>query len=125
MAFTHTLAWSYATSGDAVNSQLAATAESETRMDVAVPASSTDLLVAYTLDFSQCKGFFLLADAAMTVETNSSSAPDQTFTLAANVPVAWVDGDGTCPVTDDITAIYVTSAAGGTLKIRSLVDPTV
>lgn len=121
----HTLSWSYTTPGGQVATQLAVTAEAEHNLDVTIAALASDALVAYALDYSQCKGFFMVADAAMTVETNSSSAADQTFTLAANVPVAWANGAGTCPVTTDITALYVTSTAGGTLKIRTLIDPTV
>lgn len=94
-------------------------------MDVVVPALSTDYLVAYELDYSQCKGVFILADAAMTIETNSGSAPAQTISLTSGVPVAWMYGAGTCPITADITALYVTSTAGGNLTIRTLVDATV
>lgn len=122
MAFTHTLAWSCATSGDAVNSQLAATAQSETRMDVDIPADTAGLGLTCPLDISRCKGFFMVADAAMSVAFDSETPIE--FLLAANAPIAWVDGAGSCPISSDVIAIYVTSAAGGTIKIRSLVDPT-
>lgn len=122
---THRLRWEYATPGLSNVTELTASDEGENNRDVVVPANSTDLLVAYTLDYSQCKGFFLLADANMTIETNSSSAPAQTITLTANVPVAWMTGAGVCPITADVTALYVTSVAGGNLTIRSLIDATV
>lgn len=122
---THTLSYSYSTGGSAAVTAVSATAEEETNLDLTVPASSTNMLTAYVLDVSQCKGFFMVADADMTVKTNSSGSPAQTFTLTAGTPIAWIYGSGTCPVTSDVTALYITSAAGGLLTIRSLIDPTV
>ncbi len=123
--FTHTLNWQYTASGNTESQNLTVQADGEDNRDITVAALAADYLVAYVLDYSQCKGVFILADADMTLETNSSSAPDQTISLTANVPVAWVYGAGTCPITADITSLYVTSTAGGTLKIRTLVDSTV
>ena len=93
-----------------------------------VPDSSTDLAIAFTLDISQMKTFYIWSDVAMTVETNSGSAPDDTFTLVANVAQYWSAGTGeTNPITADVTAnVYATNASGsaGTLHIRALQDPT-
>jgi uncharacterized protein (UPF0276 family) len=93
-------------------------------MDVAFTAP-TDQEVAFVLDVSQCKGFYMQSDVALTVETNSSSAPAQTFSLSAGVPLDWIFGDGNCPVTIDVTKLFITSVSNGTLKLRALVDPTV
>ena len=125
MAISHQLTWSYTAPGLSSNATVTASSESEQNLDVVIAALASDFLVAFTLDYSQCKGFFLLADAAMTIETNDGGSPAQTFTLAAGVPTAWIDGAGTCPVTTDITALYITSTAGGNLTIRSLSDATV
>lgn len=124
--FTHTLNWQYTASGNTESQNITVTADGEDNRDITVAALATDYLVAYALDYSQCKGLFILADADMTLEINSSSAPDQTISLTANVPVAWVYGGfGSCPITAVTTSLYVTSTAGGTLKIRTLVDSTV
>lgn len=102
----------------------------EVNLDETIPPSSTNLTIALTLDVSAVKSVYLLADAAMTVKTNSTSAPDKTITLAANEPVEWVTGDNTavgdaCPWgAVDVTVIYVTSSAGGQLVACNLVDPT-
>lgn len=125
MALTHSLTWNYNASGLNTGASLTATSEQEINMDVVIPALSTDYLIAYALDYSQCKGLFIIGSAAMTIETNSSSAPAQTISLAAGVPVAWMYGSGTCPITADVTSLYITSTAGGTLTIRTLVDATV
>lgn len=62
------------------------------------------------------------------VETNSSSAPDDTITLTHGSPLIWnteiEDTLGTaCPITVDITTgIFVTNAAAGDLTIYILFD---
>lgn len=125
MAITHTLNWTYTAGGASQSASLSASSEAEVNLDVVIPESSTDKLVAYVLDYSQCKGLYIEADAAMTIETNSGSAPGQTIELVAGVPTVWIYGGGTCPITVDVTALYVTSVAGGNLTIRTLVDATV
>jgi hypothetical protein len=91
-----------------------------------IPPSSTDLPLAWVCDVSQISAIEFLASAAMTVETNSGSSPGNTITLVANKPVFWFVGCGwACPLTVDVTALYITSTAGGTFSIRALVDPTV
>lgn len=94
----------------------------------AIPDSSTNLQVAYTLGFSACKFFKIVADQVLTVKTNSSSVPDATLVLVANEPYIWADGMlGAFLIADDITTLYVTNASGSaaTLVIQSLEDPTV
>lgn len=124
MSFTHTLAWAYNTPGDQASGSLSVTAESESKVDVAFTAP-TDQEVSFTLPVNQCKGFFMISDVAgLTVETNSSSAPDQTFFLSAGVPVDWIYGDGTSPVTVTVTKLYLTCPSNGTFKVRALIDAT-
>jgi hypothetical protein len=69
-----------------------------------------------------------VSDQAVTVKTNSSGSPTNTFVLAAGVPLqffvtadpAWRDSNGT--IVADITALYVTNAGGtaANFQIRSL-----
>lgn len=124
MSFTHTLAWSYTSVGDQISSNVSVSAELETKLDAAFTAANDQELV-FTLDYSQCKGFFMVSDQDCSVETNSSSAAAQTFTMLADIPLAWTYGDGACPVTTDITKLFVSSAVAGTLKVRALVDGTI
>lgn len=125
MAIIHSLSWSYTASGNVTSASLSTSSESEQNLDLIIPASSTDYAVEYAVDVSQCKAVFLVADADMTLETNSGGSPTQTISLTAGVPVAWITGAGTNPLTSDITSLYVTSTAGGNLKIRTLIDATV
>lgn len=60
-----------------------------------------------------------------TIETNSGSAPDDTITLTAGYPRAWIKNvTGTNPLTADVTNIFVSpgSATAGTLKILAVGD---
>ncbi len=71
----------------------------------------------------------MISDVAMTIETNSSSAADNTFTLAPGSPITWITGDPTFVDSNgddvtNITSIFVTNTTAGTLQICALVDPT-
>ena len=90
---------------------------------------ATDALVAFTLDVSQCKSLAMWSVGGnMTVETNSSSSPADTFALVDGVPVVWSSamlGTPDNPVGTDVTALYVTNTGTARLEIRVLFDPTV
>ena len=60
----------------------------------------------------------------LTIKTNNSGAPDDTFTVSSDNPYYLRDGT---LLTADITKLYVTNASGATLtlKIRGLKDGTV
>lgn len=74
------------------------------------------------VDQSQLVAVWLLSNAAVTLETNSSSAPDDTIALVANVPYVWCTGDpDTCAITADIAStIYATNASGATATISMM-----
>lgn len=79
--------------------------------------ATTDKQYNCAVDVSGLTGFFLISTYAITVETNSGSAADYTWTLVANVPQFWFTGTGgTNPLSDDITALYVTNASGSTAQ---------
>lgn len=88
---------------------------------------STDLEIAFTLDYSECKFFLIEADVAMTIETNDGTTPDDTLTLVADEPYVWAEGMlHTFLIGTDITSIFATNSSGtnGTLTIFALEDPT-
>lgn len=91
-----------------------------------IPGSSTDYLVLYTIDVSALKYIWIKANAVMTLEFNSSSAPSKSIQLAAGSAFVWslTSGEANPFVSTDVTALYVTSTAGGQLDIRGLVDAT-
>lgn len=132
--FTHTFYRSWGREGQTITKSIDVSAGKEVNIDEEIPAATADKLVAFNLDISQCKGLFMVSNVPVTIETNSSSAPANTFTLAANIPYAWVFGDSAmrdtaaAAVTVDITSLYVTNADAedaALLQIRCLTDPTV
>jgi hypothetical protein len=96
-----------------------------------VPASSTDLEVAAVIDVSQLKFVYIKSDVAVKLETNSSSAPDNTINLEAGVPVTWVKPAAgsipACPFSVDVTKFFFTESNGVDAAVEIIVgvDPTV
>lgn len=97
----------------------------------ALPAGATTELV-FDLDVSEVKMLAIRSDVAVTIRTNSASAPDNTISLAANESFLWPIGDGALKdttgelITSDLTSLHVTNAgaAAGTLRVDAFVDPT-
>lgn len=103
------------------------TSEAGSSLAEAIPDSSTDLPVAFVLDLSECKSFYIKSDQALTVKTNSSSVPDDTLVLAANVGYLWQPlSIGAFVITVDIASLFVTNASGAVanLVVEELHDPT-
>lgn len=90
---------------------------------------ASDQLIAYALDISQCKMLAIWATGSdITLKTNDSASPDDSFTLAQNQPIVWSTDDDPefgIPLSADITALYATNTGTGQLHIRALHDPTV
>jgi len=131
MAFTHTHVQNFqrGSEGGLISKSVTVTADAESNLDVAVPDSSTDLEVAYELDVSVLKSFYLVSDQDVTIETNDGTTPSDVFTLVAGEPLVWWTGS---PLPNpfaseaDVAALFVTNASGATanLQLRSLQDPT-
>lgn len=127
MTVSHTISRSFNRTGETLSRSLTISSGAENNLDETIPPSSTDLAVAWAAVVAKIKSFFLTCDAACTVETNSSSSPGKTFTLAAGQVISWQTGDPTAAATffgADITSLFVTCADGGELILRALVDPT-
>ena len=132
MAFTHTLIVAWQSGGSTIDGRVSSVGGLEVNVDEAIPENATDLQVAFALDVSQLKSLFIMSDKAIVIKTNSSSAPDNTFEIAADTPWMWNSGSGQAltdtsgaAVSSDVTKIYVTVTDAAALKIRALVDPTV
>lgn len=72
------------------------------------------------LDVSQLKAIWIDSDQDVLLETNSSSAPDDTISLKANVPYIWMEGmPNALLLTDDVpSTIYCTNASGAEARVR-------
>ena len=87
----------------------------------AISASQTDLLVPVSFTTANLRSIFLLSDQNLTLKTNSSGSPANTFTITANVPFVWQYQSGvTNPFGTDVTAFYVTNTPALTFKGRIL-----
>ena len=89
----------------------------ETRVEVSpisIANGVTDQVINIAIDVSQVVAFWLKSSVAMTFETNSGSAADNTITLVANKPYLWRTSQyDTFKLTVDVTKIYLTNASGG------------
>ena len=96
--------------------------------EVAV-AAGADTLVELLMTLSRIKGYYIVADQDLTLETNSSvgtGTAGETILLQANEPLMWYDG---CQYakhfSTNITSLYVTNAGvAATLRIVVLKDVT-
>lgn len=112
-------------SGTPVTDSTTITDEVGVTLDCEGSGAVTDELHNIAIDVSELSSIMMLASANMTIETNSSSAPDNTYTLLANIPLIWQQSSGiTNPVTTDVTKIYITKAGAGswTFKLRCTQD---
>ncbi len=96
--------------------------------DGTIAASQTNVEVSTPdVDLTTCSVMAIVADKDCTVKTNSTSAPDDTLALKANIPLTWITGDlaDNKFLTADVTKWYVTTGAAATkLKILIGSDPT-
>lgn len=87
---------------------------------------STDLEVNVAFSLTDLKGFAMIATQDMTVKTNSSGSPQETFNLTANNAVIYMDGIDAAIFAGDVTDLFVTNASGtdGTLTVTYGHDAT-
>lgn len=123
---TDTITQAYNDGAATLSNAVSITTGARGTIDETIPASQTDLAVTWAFTKTKLKSIYIVASAAMTLETNSSSAPADTITLTANVPVVW-DSTQTFianPFAGNVTSLFVTTTAGGLLQIRWSYDPT-
>lgn len=134
MAFTSSVVFTATGGGTTLSgiSSTITTGTSLTEIAVSVPASTTDQLYAIAIDVSNLESIFLYTDGALTIETNSGSAADDTIVFsAANMPLVWVNGfptvDGTSqiPLDVDVTAFYLTNATGSAVTLYGVINQSI
>lgn len=68
--------------------------------------------VGIAIDVSAVKSFWVKSAAALTLETNSSSAADDTIVLKAGIPYEWnSDSYDSFLLGTDVTALFFTNAS--------------
>lgn len=121
MSITHTITQKLEEDGiNLIEKSVSVSGGRKQEIDVNIPDSTTDDEVAFTADVSLMQAIYMVSDQDVTIETNDGSSPDDTYSLTANVPIAWYTGSGlTNPVTTDITTnIFITNASGSTARVR-------
>ncbi len=99
----------------------------EVNVNETIPGAATDLQLTCPIDVSSLKSLMIKCDRAIQIETNSGSAPDDVIHVAANNMISWDSLNGQdCPLTVDVTSIFVTLASGAsaTLVICTVQDAT-
>lgn len=90
-------------------------------VDASVTTGTTNGEYDVTWRAAGLQGWILLAEGgAVTVKTNSTSAPDNTFTLADGSPQFWFTGSGgSDSISTTVTKFYVTNSSGATVRFRA------
>tara|TARA_R110002167_G_scaffold366416_2_gene596392 strand:- start:1957 stop:2331 length:375 start_codon:yes stop_codon:yes gene_type:complete len=123
MAFT-TYVTSTVTQGTfTITNTDAYTTDQVSKVQETVPTGTTNAELSFTIDISKLKAFSMQASQVMTVKTNSSGTPQETFALTAGTPIVFVEG-GAAIFSGDVTSLFVTNASGsaGTLSILSATE---
>ncbi len=91
-------------------------------IDASIATGVTDREFTTNWRAAGLTGWILLATGgAITVETNSGSAPDNTFSLADGKPQFWFNGTGSSnSIEDDVLSLFVTNASGETVRFQAL-----
>lgn len=97
--------------------------------NIAVTAGH-DRLVDIAFDLADVKGYYIVADGDLKLETNTSvgtGTAGETINLTEDSPIVWYEGCGyAMHFADDVTAMYFTNLGQSTVnvKIRVLLDAT-
>lgn len=126
MAKQMDMTYAAASSGETISSVITVTSGGLIiNIDETIPASSTDLQFSIAFAHAKLKAYIIRTSAAMTLQFNNSTTGVPELSMAAGQAVAWHANDPHANLfTADVTTLYVTSSAGGTLRAMFLVDPT-
>lgn len=120
-----------ATGGQYTFSGISAVATGNTIEQISIPvaASTTNQLYTISIIRSKLQSFFLYTDGALTLKTNSSGSPSDTFVFAAGYPFAWVLGapfpvSSATPLAADVTAFYLTNSTGSIVNFYGIINQT-
>lgn len=126
MAYTHKVLTTFNNGTTLFSVQDSVTVAAQVTIEETIANGGTNVEVTVAVDATNMKSFALVSDQDVTVKTNSSSTPDDTFTLKANKPIVWTENMPNNPLSADITSIFVTNSSGASATVRlvSGYDPT-
>ncbi len=108
-----------------INATVTKNVSGNVSIEETVANATTNGLIACSFPATGLKMFAICSDRDVTVKTNSSGSPQETWNLKANQPYSWFENNpGSAPVAGAITALYVTnnSGADATLKVLAGYD---
>ena len=127
MALSRIFTFGWSDNGNPLSNAVTITSEGTDDRDVTVGATTNDVEVSIAFTMAGLKAIYIAATNTVTLETNSSSAADDTFTITAGSPFVWTYTSGiTTPFTADVTKFYLSNAGGSssTVQIRVIRDAT-
>ncbi len=114
--------------GSPVTKQSIVTNDQQRHLDKVLAPSTTNSEEDLVLTNAQVKSLVLsCVGGDLTIKTNSTSAPDNTVTMAAGDVTLWssIAGIGTNPfVGANVTKLYLSSTAGCTFTLDAIVTST-
>ncbi len=88
-------------------------------------ATGTNQPYTVAIDVSQITSLFMVCDTDCTVKVDDTGSPTPTLAFKAGIPLVWVLGmPNACPLSVDVTVLYLTPAAGTTI-FRGLVNQNI
>jgi len=130
MSFTRKLVLNWEGGDESVGVEVSDSEGNVNPLDTTVEASQTDQQHNWAVDVSKIRLLYMYSDQDVLIETNSPSAPDNTWTLKAGKPYIWIKDANhpACLITVDVVTIYFTTGAipaTANVKLRVLQDDAV
>lgn len=112
MAITHSITVNFTDGTSTVRRSVSQSFSAASCLNETVNTGETNKECKFICESTSLKSFYISSTQDVTVKTNSSGAPQETFTLLANKPQYWQTGMGTAPIAGDVTTTFVTNASG-------------
>ncbi|TXH41657.1 MAG: hypothetical protein E6Q97_37105 [Desulfurellales bacterium] len=100
-----------------INATVTKTVSGNVSIEETIANAETNKLVACSFPSSGLKLMSMSSDKDITVKTNSSGSPQETFALKANEPVLFIEGQ-TALLAGAVTALYITNASGSSATFK-------
>ena len=118
MAIQHVYQYTISDASVRINVSETITSSSSANLDEVVADGSTDLQLNVAVQEDDLQSWALVSTQDVTVKTNSSSTPQETISLKANRPQIWGIAGGAKPISDDVSAFFVTNSSGADATIK-------
>jgi hypothetical protein len=126
-AQTNRLTFTWANGSNSLSYTITVTDEGTFELDVDLTSLQADKEVSAAFTLAALQSIYIYSDQDVTLETNSGSAPGDTFTIKGGKPFVWYKDSGVPnPFTVAVTKFFLTNlyAGAATVKIRGLKDAT-